>query len=181
MMNDPAGPLQDPLKKPNVVYRYLCPVRGCLDSYIGMAKMRFSKRVSCHAQEGAIFNHAKTAHNQKIKRRDIIPNIDIIAQASDHRRLRRLEALHTGKRTPSLNITEETFLLPIATRRPTTSDQHKATIDQDSSSNGSAYQNSLAPSQRCSARMQNRPSTHEMQLRTRWNVRRPPMIIQRRI
>ncbi|XP_066970171.1 uncharacterized protein [Macrobrachium rosenbergii] len=67
MKNNPVVPQQDPLKKTNVIYCYLCPTRGCLSSYIGMTMMLFSKRVSCHAQEGAIFNHAKTAHNQRIK------------------------------------------------------------------------------------------------------------------
>ncbi|XP_066965979.1 uncharacterized protein [Macrobrachium rosenbergii] len=58
-----------------------------------MTTMRFSKRISSHDQEGAIFNHAMTAHNQRIARIDIITNMEIIDRTAYHRRLRLLEAL----------------------------------------------------------------------------------------
>ena len=62
----------DMLKKHNVVYAYTCPHERCSQQYIGMTAMRLSKRISCHAQEGAIYNHTRSNHNAKIKREEII-------------------------------------------------------------------------------------------------------------
>ncbi|XP_066982641.1 uncharacterized protein [Macrobrachium rosenbergii] len=108
MKNNPALP-QDPMKRMNVIYRYTCPFRGCPGTYIGMTSMRLSKRISCHAQEGTIFNHWKTAHNQRIHCSDIVGHFEIIDSAPDLLCLHILEALHIGKEKPSLNVTQETY------------------------------------------------------------------------
>ena len=102
----------DMLKKRNVVYAYTCPHERCSQQYIGMTTMRLSKRISCHAQEGAIYNHTRSNHNAKIKREEIIKNIKIIDTNSDSKRLRYLEALHILEKKPLMNCPEEPLLLP---------------------------------------------------------------------
>ena len=111
MKNSPTSN-SDMLKKRNVVYAYTCPHERCSQQYIGMTTMRLSKRISCHAQEGAIYNHTRSNHNAKIKREEIIKNIKIIDTNSDSKRLRYLEALHILEKKPLMNCTEEPLLLP---------------------------------------------------------------------
>ena len=77
-----------------------------------MTTMHLSKRISCHAQEGAIYNHTRSNHNAKIKREEIIKNIKIIDTNNDSKRLRYLEALHILEKKPLMNCTEEQLLLP---------------------------------------------------------------------
>lgn len=117
MKNNPSPPAREPLKQKNVVYQFVCPVRGCPGAYIGMTTMRLSKRISCHAQEGAIMNHARATHNISISRDSIIQNISIIGRAADPRRLRLLEALLIAERKPTMNTTQEASLLPTNLRR----------------------------------------------------------------
>ena len=106
MKNSPTSN-SDMLKKRNVVYAYTCPHERCSQQYIGMTTMRLSKRISCHAQEGAIYNHTRSNHNARIKRDEIIKNIKIIDTNSDSKRLRYLEALHILEKKPLMNCTEE--------------------------------------------------------------------------
>ena len=74
--------------------------------------MRFSKRISCHAQEGAIYNHFKNSHNITPARDSLLKCIEIIDNHNDHKKLRFLEALHILEKKPSLNCTQEPLLLP---------------------------------------------------------------------
>ena len=111
MKNNPT-PSPDTLKKRNVVYLFKCPIMSCTHEYIGMTTMRLSKRMSCHAQEGAIFSHFRQCHNVTPVRDTFINNIEIIDSNSDNKRLRFLEALHILERKPSLNCTQEPLLLP---------------------------------------------------------------------
>ena len=117
MKNRPSPARPDPLKRSNVIYQFICPANGCRSNYIGMTSMRLSKRISCHAQEGAIYNHISKQHGMNPSRALILPHFKIIDDAPDVRRLRILEALHIGKEKPPMNTTQETFLLPSATRR----------------------------------------------------------------
>ena len=101
------------LKRRNVVYQFKCPLESCAHKYIGLTTMRLSKRISCHAQEGAIFNHFRTKHlNVTLIRDRCINSIEIIDSNCDPKRLRYLEALHILDAKPSLNCTQEPFLLP---------------------------------------------------------------------
>ena len=111
MKNNPA-PLQDKIRRRNVVYLFKCPVLSCDQDYIGMTTMKLSKRISCHLQQGAISNHMHTAHNTKITREKLIDSISIIDQEQDHKRLRYLEALHILDKKPTINRTDEPLLLP---------------------------------------------------------------------
>ena len=77
-----------------------------------MTTMRLSKRISCHAQEGAIFYHLKNVHNINPKREHFIDSIEVIDQHDDSRRLCFLEAFHILELKPSLNCTQEPLLLP---------------------------------------------------------------------
>ena len=62
MKNNPF-PISDDLKKRMVVYYFKCPHEGgCPHTYVGMTTMRLSKRISCHGQEGAIFQHFTEKH-----------------------------------------------------------------------------------------------------------------------
>ena len=111
LKNNPSPP-PDNLKRRSVVYLFKCPVMGCAHEYIGMTTMRLSKRISCHAQEGAIYNHYSNIHNRHISRDQLVESIDIIDSAGDPRRLRYLEAIHILEKKPIINNTQEPLLLP---------------------------------------------------------------------
>ena len=111
MKNNPA-PATDMLKKRNVVYSYTCPFERCSHKYIGMTTMRLSKRISCHAQEGAIKNHTRNTHDTTPSRDQIIENTIIIDGHGDPKRLRYLQALHILEKKPQMNCAEEPLLLP---------------------------------------------------------------------
>ena len=117
MKNNPAPVSRDPLKRTNVIYHFKCLVQDCPDSYVGMTSMKLSKRISCHVQEGAIIKHYLEEHRRPPTRNDLISSIKIIGSAPDNRRLRILEALHILSVKPSLNVTQETFLLPTNIRQ----------------------------------------------------------------
>ena len=118
MCNNPS-PQHEKLKQRNVVYQYTCPVAGCSSKYIGMTTMRLSKRISCHLQEGAIFNHLQRMHNRQIPRDQFINSIEIAGKEPDSRRLRYLEALLILAERPSINSTDEPLLLPTLIPTPT--------------------------------------------------------------
>ena len=102
-----------PLKRTNVVYKFKCPIPGCPETYVGMTTMTLSKRISCHSQEGNIFAHFMTAHNSRPPTRDVMTEaFEIIDCETNTRKLQILEALHIAKIKPSINITQEPFLLP---------------------------------------------------------------------
>ena len=117
LKNNTSSPTDD-LKRTNVVYRYRCPRDGCHHQYIGMTTMKLSKRISCHLQEGCIFNHHRISHKARPTRQEIIPAFEILDHSPDHRRLRFLEALHIQQLKPSLNTTNEPQLLPLIIARP---------------------------------------------------------------
>ena len=118
MKNNPA-PHPEMIKQRNVVYHYKCPIMRCTHDYIGITTMRLSKRISCHLQEGAIFNHLQRHHNTRIDR-DLIKSISVIDRESDPKRLRYLEAIHILDKKPSINCTDEPLLLPtlLSTSQP---------------------------------------------------------------
>ena len=111
MKNNPA-PRPDKLKRRNVIYHYQCPVMSCTQDYIGMTTMRLSKRISCHLQEGAIFNHLQRHHNTRINREQLINSISIIDQECVPKCLRYLEAIYILDKKPTINCTDEPSLLP---------------------------------------------------------------------
>ena len=111
LKNNPSPPA-DMLKRRNVVYHFKCPNMRCSHDYIGMTTMRLSKRISCHVQEGAIYNHFRNTHNYVPVRENIINSFEIIDHNDDPKRLRYLEALHILNCKPSLNCTQEASLLP---------------------------------------------------------------------
>ena len=111
LKNNPSPPPED-LKKRNVVYRFKCPEVGCAHSYIGLTTTKLTKRIACHLQEGNIYNHFRRAHNKRSSRTDVTEAKEIIDAVQDPKRLRYLEALHILEIKPSLNVTQETLLLP---------------------------------------------------------------------
>ncbi|XP_068201750.1 uncharacterized protein [Palaemon carinicauda] len=133
MRNNPAPPEQDFLKKTNIIYAYQCPFRGCPGNYIGKTTMRLSKRISCHAQQGSIKNHALQRHNIHIYRADIVSNTKIIGGAPDRRCLRILETLLIQRDKPTLNTTKEMSLLPSSCRIDTSRNPHHRGPNEDTS------------------------------------------------
>ena len=119
IMKNNTAANHEKLKERNVIYHFKCPVQGCSQDYIGMTTMRLTKRISCHLQEGAIFNHMRTNHNNRLNREQLIDSIEIIDRNSDQKRLRFLEALHILEKKPSINRTDEPLLLPSLTPPPT--------------------------------------------------------------
>ena len=120
MRNSPKTD-SDPLKKHGVVYRILCPANGCSHSYIGMTTTKLSKRLAVHLQEGNFFQHFERNHGA-LERPLLLKSTSIIDKDTDRRRLRLREALHILHLKPTLNVTQETLLLPTTIRRnrPTT-------------------------------------------------------------
>ena len=112
MKNNPR-PNQNDLKKHHVVYYFSCPVGGtCPHTYVGKTTTKLSKRLSCHSQEGAIFNHFIQQHRRRPTREEMVNNTKIIHQASDDTRLSFMEALLIREHRPTLNTTNEIMLLP---------------------------------------------------------------------
>ena len=84
-----------------------------------MTTMTLSKRLSCHVQEGNIYQHFVNSHASRPSRDTLIESVKIIDSDMDPRRLRFLEALHIANDKPSINVTQEPFLLPSCTaQRP---------------------------------------------------------------
>ena len=117
MKNNPLDS-RSSLKRRNVVYQFSCPLPRCSGEYIGMTTLTLSKRISCHVQEGNIHQHFINFHNVRPDRDTLINSIKIIDCNSDFRKLRFLEALHISDKKPSINVTQEPFLLPSCTARP---------------------------------------------------------------
>ena len=70
MKNNPR-PDNDTLEKLMVVYQFKCPYEGgCPHTYIGMTTMRLAKRISCHCQEGDIFQHITHTWTKSYKKRN---------------------------------------------------------------------------------------------------------------
>lgn len=107
---------RDPLKKNGVVYQIICPENGCNHSYVGMTTTRLSKRLSVHLLEGNFHQHYSTQHGN-LQRNTLLQSVNIIDTEQDRRRLRLKEALHIMRLKPSLNVTQETLLLPTNIRR----------------------------------------------------------------
>ena len=115
MKNSPSSG-QDPLKKRGVVYQLMCPASGCPQSYIGMTTLLLSKRLCVHLQEDAVFQHFNREHGA-LQRQHLLQNVKILDGDTSQRRLRYKEALHILQLKPSLNVTQETLLLPTTIRR----------------------------------------------------------------
>ena len=103
---------QDMLRRRNVVYHFKCQEVRCNHQYIGMTTLRLSKRVSCHLQEGAIFQHYVNCHHRRPDRDTVVSGMEIAGYCSDNKRLRFLEAIKILEHKPSLNCTQEPLLLP---------------------------------------------------------------------
>ena len=116
LKNNPSPPPED-MKRRNVVYQFTCPEVGCSHSYIGLTTTKLTKRVSCHLQEGNIYKHFTQAHNKRPSRNNLIESTKILDSAQDPKRLKYLEALHILDKKPSLNVTQETLLLPTTLQR----------------------------------------------------------------
>ena len=116
LKNSPARE-ENPMKEHHLVYHYRCQNLGCTQSYIGMTTTRFSKRISCHLQEGAIFLHHTRDHGRRPSREEVIAGMDIIGRESDPQLLRYLEALCILQHRPSLNTTNEIVFLPSLAQR----------------------------------------------------------------
>ena len=114
--NSPPAP-RDPLKRHGVVYHIICPWNGCHHSYVGMSSTRLSKRISVHLQEGAVYQHYLREHGGRMQRQELINNVKVIDSDSARQRLRYKEALHILQLKPTLNVTQETLLLPTTIRR----------------------------------------------------------------
>ena len=105
-----------PLKKHDLVYQIFCPANGCNHSYVGMTTTKLSKRLAVHLQEGDFYQHFVQNH-AALQRPQLLQSTSIIDKASDRRRLRVREVLHFLRLKPTLNVTQETFLLPTTIRR----------------------------------------------------------------
>ena len=142
MRNSPLPNGSDPLKKRGLVYQILCPANGCRHSYIGMTTTRLSKRIAVHLQEGAVYQHFAREHGT-LQRQQLLQKVSILDGDVDHRRLRYKEALCILQFKQSLNVTQETLLLPTTLRRatrraPATSSPSRINIDTDVSANQQA-------------------------------------------
>ena len=107
---------EDPLQKHGVVYRIICPENGSTHSYIGMTTTRLLKRLSVHLQEGKFHQHYTRTHGELL-RTTLLQETSIIDRDSDRRRLRLREALRILQLKRTLNVTQETLLLPTNIRR----------------------------------------------------------------
>ena len=116
LMKNSPGVDEDPLKKPGVVYCIICPVNGCTHSYISMTTTKLPKRLSVHLQEGNFHQHY-TRTLGELLRPTLLHASSIIDRDSDRRQLRLKEALQVLRLKPTLNVTQETFLLPTNIRR----------------------------------------------------------------
>ena len=106
----------DPLKRHGVVYRILCPTNGCNHSYIGITTTKLSKMLAVYLQEWNFHQHY-VRHHGAFQRPLLFQSTTIIDRDEDKRRLRLREALHILRLKPTLNVTQETFLLPTNVRR----------------------------------------------------------------
>ena len=81
-----------------------------------MTTTRLSKRLSVHLQEGNFFQHYRQ-HHGVLQCSALLENTTIIDKDQDRRHLHLSEALHITKLRPTLNITQETLLLPTNVHR----------------------------------------------------------------
>ena len=81
-----------------------------------MTTTKLSKRLSVRLQKGNFHQHHTRTHGELLSP-TLLRATTIIDCDSDRRRLRLKEALHILRLKPSLNVTQETFLLPTNTHR----------------------------------------------------------------
>ncbi|XP_076051515.1 uncharacterized protein LOC143031487 [Oratosquilla oratoria] len=94
------------LQKSHVIYRFNCTQGNCEalpSTYIGMATMRLSRRLSYHLTSGAPKNHLNEAHSITLSRENLEENTEILDLCTDDRRLPILEALYIKELSPDLN------------------------------------------------------------------------------
>jgi PHD/YefM family antitoxin component YafN of YafNO toxin-antitoxin module len=103
------------LKQSSVVYEYSCPLGDCKlqSKYIGMTETTLSRRLTCHLTSGAPKVHTLQVHGEQLTRTMLENNTVILARASDHFRLKFLEAVFILNNRPNLNVQTASFdLLP---------------------------------------------------------------------
>ena len=115
MKNSPAVD-SDPLKRHGVVCHILCPADGCNHPYVGMTTTKLSKWLAVHLQEGNFHQHYVRNHDA-LRRPLLLQSTTILDKDEDRRHLQLREALHIMHLKPTLNITQETFLLPTNIKR----------------------------------------------------------------
>ena len=98
----------------NVIYLHTCTAEGCgPHSYIGMTRTTFSRRLTCHLQNGSIKEHYSVKHQTKLTRQQLEENTTIIDRETDARRLMFLEAIYIENMKPTINQqTKDLQILP---------------------------------------------------------------------
>ena len=99
------APKPSKLQESHVVYKFSCPKEDCtpLSTYIGMTSCQLKRKLTCHLQQGTPKGHMKSKHNQKLDRKTIEENIEIIDREHDNRRLQLLETLYINAEHPQIN------------------------------------------------------------------------------
>ena len=98
------------LGQTNVVYKFVCPTLHCkAAAYIGLTQTTLSRRLTCHRQNGGIYEHFLRFHGERPSREQLTLNTSIIAKAEDRQRLRILEALLISEQSPIINKQWESF------------------------------------------------------------------------
>ena len=130
-----------------------------------MSSTRLSKRVSVHLQEGAVYQHYLREHGGRMQRQELISNVKVLDNDLDRQRLRYKEALYILQLKPTLNVTQETLLLPTTIRR-----------EPRHNPEGNADEQEYTPPQNLTA-----PPTHNppIQAPANHNLRRSQRIRQR--
>ena len=96
------------LKKTNVIYHYRCQKGDCAllanNGYIGQTATTLSRRITMHLQNGGILTHNNSHHPEdRLTRKDITDNINVLKEVNDPRRLLVLEAIYIRKLDPTIN------------------------------------------------------------------------------
>ena len=86
------------LKKSNIVYNCICQLGDCAllancCLYIGHTTTSLSRIITMHLQQGDLMKHMAASHHLEHLTRQMIVNIEILAEESDPRRLKILEAI----------------------------------------------------------------------------------------
>ena len=118
-----------------------------------------SKRLSVHLQEGNFICHYSQNHGI-LWRQVLLQNTSIIDRDQDRRRLRMREALHIMKLKLTLNITQETLLLPTNVRR-TCPPRNEEIIPVRTPASTATNQNSGVPVEAAENPCQTRPPQNQ--------------------
>ncbi|MPC81591.1 hypothetical protein E2C01_076216 [Portunus trituberculatus] len=77
-----------------------------------MTRTTLSRRLTCHLTSGAIKEHYKGRHHNKLTRKDLDENTTILDKERDPRLLLYLEAIYIRAKQPSINIQTENIQNP---------------------------------------------------------------------